>query len=164
MFKKEYKVKSKIGDILFRNSWWAKSSLEEVYIDWKLIDKRELKIKPWQFIFLPKDLAETKFEIDYKWSKLLLLWGTAWHTFWAWAEIYLDWKAIWGVKILPYKHMISFVIFTILIIGLWMILPYFWYNIDLFILPFLIIFIFYNFIQNLKFQKAIKLNTENNNY
>ena len=94
--KKEWKAKFDWNEIKVVNEWNLDcSSIEEVFINDKLIERRDKSIKKTSF---DKSIISSKFEFDYKWNKIKILCWSSWY-FWTACKILVNWEFIWWNRI-----------------------------------------------------------------
>ena len=109
MFKKEFNAKFKWLEIVFKNSWsFNRNTIEELFINWKIIEKRNYKAK-FKDLFLSKG-NKIEFNVEYDWFDIKIIWGDAWYIMWIWCEIYVDNKFVWWTKLINIKLIILYII------------------------------------------------------
>jgi hypothetical protein len=109
MFKKEYKINFEWDEIIYKNSWDFKKTIDELFINWKLIKERSRLQKELTI----KESVLPTFEINYNKYDIKILWWINWYLSWKGFSIFINDKFVWWVKLANIYVYIIFCIFLV---------------------------------------------------
>jgi len=99
---KKWKCEYESHKIELVNEWnWSWESKEELFVDWKSVFVQEKNMNTSNMA----DILWTKinYNLDDN-TKIEILAGSAWHLCWVAAKILVNWKQIWGDKIVLFAR------------------------------------------------------------